>query len=223
MDAAAALDHVEQLALDPAGMRAADEFGTRDVFLDDGSIEHRDAADLQPEQRLDAGVLEPVHDSYVAYVSGKAHDLRNEDYGSVGNVTQRLDVLENEFGMLLYRNLSSGYRSGVPTFRGAALADLFAVIELLYSRALSLEISGFLDELLRKLKGPILDLAPRRARRVGDDLDQNRIKTSLVWRTRQMKTGRSHDRKKMADWPTLGPSPVKPRTRLLPTYARSRG
>jgi hypothetical protein len=148
---------------------------------------------------------------------------KTEGYGSVGNVTQRLDVLENEFGMLLYRNLSSGYRSGVPTFRGAALADLFAVIELLHSRALSLEISGFLDELLRKLKGPILDLAARRARRVGDDLGQNRIKTSLVWRTRQMKTGRSHDRKKMADWPTLGPSPVKPRTRLLPTSARSRG
>ena len=44
---------------------------------------------------------------------------KTEGYGSVGNVTQRLDVLENEFGMLLYRNLSSGYRSGVPTFRGA--------------------------------------------------------------------------------------------------------
>jgi hypothetical protein len=80
-----------------------------------------------------------------------------EGYGSVGNVTQRLDVLESLFGKLLYR--SGSYRSGVLTFRGATLAELFVTIELLYSRASSIGKSGFLDE-LHSLKKLILRLAP---------------------------------------------------------------
>lgn len=90
---------------------------------------------------------------------------KTEGYGSLGNVAQRLDVLESRFGTLFYRNSSSGYRSGVPTFRGAALAELFVVIELLYSLAPSLGKSGTLGE-LRKLKELVLNLAPRGARRV---------------------------------------------------------
>jgi hypothetical protein len=188
---------------------------------------------------------------------------KTEGYGSVGNVVQRLDVLEGRFGKLFYRNSPSDprradslgggrrlgarlrsrakgartdaqepaqrplprharlqpgegqYRSGVPTFRGAALAELFVVIELLYSRASSLEISGFLDE-LRKLKGLILHLAPRSARRAPDDADQNRIRAALEWGSRRTKTGRRHDRKKMSDWPTFGVSPVKPRAWISP-------
>jgi hypothetical protein len=163
---------------------------------------------------------------------------KTEGYGSLGNVAQRLDVLESRFGTLFYRNKrldvlesrfgtlyyrnsSSGYRSGVPTFRGAALAELFVVIELLYSLAPSLGKSGNLDE-LRKLKELVLNLAPRRARRVPDDLDQNRIKASLEWRIRQLKTGRPHKHKKMSDWSTYGPSPVRPQARLSSTSARSR-
>ncbi len=194
---------------------------------------------------------------------------KTEGYGSVGNVAQRLDVLENRFGKLFYRNSSGGrrradprgdgrqgarlrsraedaradaqepaqrlfprqarllpgegqYRSGVPNFRAAALAELFAVIELLYSRAWSFGRAGFLDE-LHKLKEIIVHLSPRSAHRVLDDLDQNRIKASLTWRTRQLKTGRAHYRKKMSDWPPFSPSPVKPRARLSPTPAPSHG
>ena len=101
---------------------------------------------------------------------------KTEGYGSLGNVAQRLDVLESRFGTLFYRNSSSGYRSGVPTFRGAALAELFVVIELLYSLAF-LGKSGTLGE-LRKLS--CSQPSPERSTSGPDDLDQNRIKASLV-------------------------------------------
>jgi hypothetical protein len=142
-----------------------------------------------------------------------------EGYRSVGNVTQRLDVLERHFGKLLYR--SGPYRSGVLTFRGAALAELFVTIELLYSRASSTGKSGLLDE-LHDLKKVILRLAPKDARRARDESDhQPRIKAALIWHSRKLKTGSAHDRKKMSDWPPLGPSPVKPHARHSPTSAPS--
>jgi hypothetical protein len=159
---------------------------------------------------VDEGLYHPI--------GGLDRAAMTEGYRSVGNVTQRLDVLESHFGKLLYRRGS--YRSGVPTFRGVALAELFVTIELLYSRASSIGKSGFLDELYN-LKKLILRLAPRDARRVRDDSDhQPRIKASLVWRTRQLKTGRAHDRKKMSDWPPLGSSPVKPQA---PVASKGRG
>jgi hypothetical protein len=151
-------------------------------------------------------------------VGGLDRAAMAEGYRSVGNVTQRLDVLESHFGQLLYRR--GAYRSGLPTFRGAALAELFVTIELLYSRASSIGKSGFLDE-LHNLKELILPLAPTNARRVRDDSDhQTRIKAALIWHTRQLKTGRAHDRKKMSDWPPLGSSPVKPRA---PVASKGRG
>ena len=61
---------------------------------------------------------------------------RTEGYGSLGNVANRLKVLEARFGKLFQENkASSRYRSGVPTPRGAALAEIFVLIELLYSWA----------------------------------------------------------------------------------------
>ncbi|MHC2644070.1 hypothetical protein ACVJGB_006938 [Bradyrhizobium liaoningense] len=150
---------------------------------------------------------------------------KTEGYGSVGNVAQRLDVLENRFGKLFYRNSSGGrrradprgdgrqgarlrsraedaradaqepaqrlfprqarllpgegqYRSGVPNFRAAALAELFAVIELLYSRAWSFGRAGFLDE-LHKLKEiivpPIAEECTSRAGRFGPKQNQGQL------------------------------------------------
>lgn len=116
---------------------------------------------------------------------------------------------------------SGPYRSGVLTFRGAALAELFVTVELLYSWASSPGKSGFLDE-LHGLKKVILRLAPKDARRARDDSDhQIRIKAASIWHPRKLKTGRAHDRKKMSDWPPLEPSAVKPRVRLSSTSARS--
>ena len=60
MDAAAALDHVEQLALDQARVLASDEFRAGDVCFDVVSIERWYATDFQPEQRLDTRVFQPV-------------------------------------------------------------------------------------------------------------------------------------------------------------------
>ena len=59
---------------------------------------------------VDEGLYHPI--------GGLDRAAMAEGYRSVGNVTQRLDVLESHFGMLLHRRGS--YRSGVPTFYGAA-------------------------------------------------------------------------------------------------------
>jgi hypothetical protein len=147
-------------------------------------------------------------------IGGLDRAAKTEGYGSVGNVSQRLDVLENHFGMLFYRNGS--YRSGVPTFRGVALAELFVTIELLYSRASSLGKSGFLDE-LHSLKQLLLRVTPSYAHRVWDDSGQNRIKASFIWHHLRSKTWRGNEGKKMSGWPPYGPSPVRPRTRLSPS------
>ena len=134
-----------------------------------------------------------------------------EGYASVGNITQRLDVLENQFGRLIYRN-SAGFRSGVPTFRGAALAELFVVIELLYNNSSLLHKSGFPGDQLHNLKELIIPLVHREALRIPDDKNSRRIRAAFEWRTRQLKTGRNHVHKKMPDWPKLSPSPVKARS-----------
>jgi hypothetical protein len=149
---------------------------------------------------------------------------KTEGYGSLGNIANRLKVLEARFGKLFQENkLSSRYRSGVPTPRGAALAEIFVLIELLYSWAETLEQKGPFIE-ARKLKELILYLVPRRASRPRDqdDLDQSRISSSLVWRTRLFKTGLPHNPKSMAEWPTFGPSPIKLSARPSPTSSRSR-
>jgi hypothetical protein len=97
------------------------------------------------------------------------------------------------------------------------------LIELLYSWAETLEKKRPFTE-VRKLKELILYLVPRRARRPRDqdDLDQSRISSSLVWRGRLYKTGRPHNPKNMADWPTFGPSPVKSLGRPSTKSSRSR-
>jgi hypothetical protein len=150
---------------------------------------------------------------------------KTEGYGSLGNVANRLKVLETRFGKLFQENKSSSsrYRSGVPTRRGAALAEIFVPIELLYSWAASLEQSGSFTE-VRKLKELILYLVPRRAPRPRDqdDLDTSRISSSGVWHTRLYKTGRLRNPKSMAEWPTFGPSPIKPPARPSPISGRSR-
>jgi hypothetical protein len=147
-----------------------------------------------------------------------------EWYGSLGNVVARIKVLEERFGPLFQPNkLSPRYRSGVPTMRGAALAEIFMLIELPFHWASTLEKSGTFTE-VRKLKELILYLVPRTAHRVPDQdvMDPSRIVRSLVWRNRLYKTGRPCNPKRMSEWPHHGPSPVKPRVRHSSTSARCR-
>jgi len=85
-----------------------------------------------------------------------------EGYGSLGNVVQRIKVLEDRFGLLFQPNkLPPRNRSGVPTKRGAALAEIFMLMELLFHWASTLEKSGSFTE-VRKLKELILYLVGRR-------------------------------------------------------------
>jgi len=147
-----------------------------------------------------------------------------EGYSSLGNVVNRIEKLEERFGPLFRPNkLSSRNRSGVPTSRGAALAEIFMLIELLFHWASTLEKSGTFSE-VRKLKELILYLVPRKALRVRDlaDLDQSRISESLVWRTRLFKTGLPHNPKRMSRWPNFGRSPIKSQAGLSSKSARSR-
>jgi hypothetical protein len=86
-----------------------------------------------------------------------------EGYGSLGNVVNRIEKLEERFGQLFHPNkLSSRNRSGVPTPRGAALAEILMLIELLFHWASTLEKSGSFMK-VRKLKELILYLVRRKA------------------------------------------------------------
>jgi hypothetical protein len=131
-----------------------------------------------------------------------------EGYSSVGNVTQRLDFLEKQFGRLIYRN-AAGIRSGVPTFRGAALAEFFVVIELLFTSSSRLHKSGLFGQQLHKLKTDVVSFVDKKSLRIPDKKNSSRIRAAHEWRCRQLKTGRNHIHKKLPDWPTLSPSPVK--------------
>jgi hypothetical protein len=148
-----------------------------------------------------------------------------EGYGSLGNVVNRIEKLEERFGQLFRPNkLSSRNRSGVPTPRGAALAEIFMLIELMFHWASTLEKSGSFSE-VRRLKEFILYLVPRKASRVpdSDDLISNnsRIGTSRVWSNRMHKTGLPHNPKRMSEWESIGKSPVKSQARLSSKTARS--
>jgi hypothetical protein len=86
---------------------------------------------------------------------------KTEGYGSVGNVVQRLKVLEDRFGTLFMKGPGRRrYRTGVPTARGAALAEIFVLIEHLFSWALSLKTATGYHVEVRKLKELILYLVP---------------------------------------------------------------
>jgi hypothetical protein len=151
-----------------------------------------------------------------------------EGYGSLGNVVQRLAVLEKRFGQLFRQGKVAGRRSGVPTPRGAALAEIFVLIELLYSWAESLEKSGpkeisyiKVHKLKEFIDYLIPSMAPRRVRDQ-DVFGGSRISTSLVWSGRLHKTGRPGQPKHMTQWKRFGPSPVKLLHRSSPKSSQSR-
>jgi hypothetical protein len=126
VDAAATIDHIQQLALDPAWVRAVGKLRPRDVFFDDGASEYRNAAHLQPEQRLDAGVLQPVHDSSEALISGQSHDLRHE-HDPLGQgfdlVTDKRSDLAVRMKVSIGRQLLDGKDGGAEDLRGARIFD----------------------------------------------------------------------------------------------------
>lgn len=103
-----------------------------------------------------------------------------------GTVTQRVKVLEAHFGQLFAnRDTSQRYRSGVPSYRGAALAEIFVLIEHLHRWALEIyENRASMNE-VRAVKPFILHLIPAYAKRPLDEsITPDRIILSRVWNKR---------------------------------------
>jgi hypothetical protein len=103
-----------------------------------------------------------------------------------GTVTQRVKVLEAHFGQLFAnRDPSQRYRSGVPSYRGAALAEIFVLIEHLHRWALEIyENRASMNE-LRDIKPFILHLIPAYAKRpIDESIMSDRILMSRVWNKR---------------------------------------
>lgn len=101
-----------------------------------------------------------------------------EGLSNRGTVTQRVEALESRFGQLFAeREASQRYRSGVPSFRGAALAEIFVLIEHLYRWALEIHENRASMNEVRAVKPFILHLIPayaapdRRVHRTGQDYD----------------------------------------------------
>lgn len=114
-----------------------------------------------------------------------------EGLANRGTVTQRLQVLESRFGQLFAkRDASQRYRSGVPSFRGAALAEIFVLIEHLYRWALEIHENRASMNEIRALKPFILYLIPAYARRpIDESIEPDRIIQTSVWINRLRKAG----------------------------------
>jgi hypothetical protein len=129
-------------------------------------------------------------------------------FKSVGNVQNRLKVLEDQFGKLFEEgSRPRRYRYGVPTPRGAALAELFVLIEQLWKRAISLKGPGRVAD----LKDSLLPYFPKESWRPADQIGTSRISGSLVWRGRLMQNPKTGKAKNLYDWPLRRPR-VSPRS-----------
>jgi hypothetical protein len=131
----------------------------------------------------------------------------SEGIKSVGNVQNRLKVLEDRFGKLFEGSRPRRYRYGVPTPRGAALAELFVLIEQLWKRAISLKGPGRVAD----LKDSLLPYFPKESWRPADQIGTSRISGSLVWRGRLMQNPKTGKAKNLYDWPLRRPR-VSPRS-----------
>jgi hypothetical protein len=157
-----------------------------------------------------------------------------EGLKSGGNVQQRLSVLESRFGKFFKRPFPKKqdsqeeqsaerkgsvkkdrkkeapppprrYRSGVPTDRGAALAEIFATIEHLYHYALSLRGVQSESDNVIKVKNAIFRLVPSRIQREFDrevfenGQRRNRITRTQAWSYRLRKRRRASEPKRLSD------------------------
>lgn len=148
----------------------------------------------------------------------------SEGFKSEGNVQHRLLVLETLFGQLFQRpppkkpkerseeekshpthDRSKHYRSGVPTERGAALAELFAAIEHLYHYALSVRGGRIQLNNVIKAKNAVFRALPNPIRREFDrevfenKQRRNRITRTHAWNHRLRKRRRTNEPKRLSD------------------------
>lgn len=153
----------------------------------------------------------------------------SEGLESTGAIQQRLKVLEERFGRLFMtpkrdnvENTSSASnptksvgkatkkkRSAMPTPRGGALAELFAMIEHLYLFSLRTNASESDREIILVLKRVIFGLLPmpilRELEREALDrtLIRNRILRTYTWSFRVRKRTRTGEPKKFSDLPRM--------------------
>lgn len=138
-----------------------------------------------------------------------------------GNLNQRLTELESHFGKLFFdgsnvrprgKRPAGGRRnrSAVPNLRGAALAEIFVLIEYLYRWATAL--GGWPEQEYEDLKEfkqtvlPLLHLPPLRT--LERSPGSNRINRSIVWRSRLEKRARTGSPAKFSDLEGMPPEPM---------------
>jgi hypothetical protein len=148
-----------------------------------------------------------------------------ETLKSPGNIQQRLVELEARFGKLFYDghgirprpqkrarkpdgSRRRRNRSGVPSHRGAALAEIFVMIEHLYRWAVVLGPTEPEMNLVRGIKREVLALFPWPPIRNLDNRGPDRIVRSFKWRSRLEARARSDNPGKLSDMPPLRPTPT---------------
>ncbi|MEY9123785.1 hypothetical protein [Bradyrhizobium yuanmingense] len=142
-----------------------------------------------------------------------------EGFPTSGNLSQRLSELESKFGKLFFdrsivgrrdkRPASRRHRSAVPSLRGAALAEIFVLIEHLYRWATT--IGGWPEKEYQDLKEvkqavmSMLNWPPLRTLERTTGMD--RIGRSIAWRSRLQKRKRSDSPGKFSDLKPMRPEP----------------
>jgi hypothetical protein len=131
---------------------------------------------------------------------------------AVGNVTHRVNVLEKHFGKLFQEgNRPRAYRNGVITTRGAALAEIFVIIEQLYLRALS--NNGAVGVL--ELKDSLMPHFPQESWRRHDQFGTARIFRAMKWQQRLKADPKTGKTKGLHEWPSHSTYGRRPSTRTL--------
>jgi hypothetical protein len=142
-----------------------------------------------------------------------------EGFTAGGNLNQRLSELESEFWKLFFdsskvrrrdkRPAGRRYRSAVPSLRGAALAEIFVLIEHLYRWATT--IGGWPEKEYQDVKEvnqavlSLLHLPPLRTLEGRPKSD--RISRSIVWRSRLEKWTRTKSPAKFSGLKSMVPEP----------------
>jgi hypothetical protein len=171
-----------------------------------------------------------------------------EGYGSLGNVVNRLQVLEARFGALFEEiaednpNVAirlkvlearlgttlegigrSKRRSAVPSRRGVALAEIFVLIEQLYKFALSFDERERVHvRQLRKLKEDIFSsLSKEPLRAMDQEHPWLRLGASSRWLSRLV-TSKAGGPRKVTEWAPLKPSQLKDLIHSSSSAGRSR-
>jgi hypothetical protein len=134
---------------------------------------------------------------------------------AVGNVTHGVERLEKHFGELFKKgDRPRASRNGVLSNRGAALAELFVMIELLYRMALGPVAAVS----VMKLKDALMPHFPEDSWRRHDRLGTARVFRAMRWQQRLKAEPKKGKVKKLHEWPLNSsygrlPSPRSARSR----------